>query len=275
MLTYMIKTTEQLILMAILLGSTFAYRRYAYDDRGKKYCQFGVIVGVVSAGLMTYFKIYTSKVDTGLWNLRIYAISIAALISFIVFTILKKRTKKAGEIAAAVSMATLAAMLILYYLPPVLEIPHTVLLTEKTILTTNFLLKMSGVLFGVTLILAEGVSVYKGSAAAGKSIALAYFLAVALVNSAKYAALAFSVMLAKRIIKSNHTMFVFSKYASNYSDWFIYIALLFFLVIQIGLILKSYRANEPYNNPAEKRKITAKWRKRRKWAVITIICSVI
>ncbi len=275
MLTYFIQTTEQLVLVAVLLGLVYGYCTCAFENKSKRFMLVGSLLGIVLAGVMTYFKTFTSKVDTSMWNIRIFAVSIGALVLFLVFLALSRKFVRMGRIVASVFVAVLCAMLLLYYLPTVMEYPHTILLTEDSALSTTFLIDMVGLIFGAILAAVLCISVYKGALAAGRRKAFVMLVILAGLNSVKYVGSALGTLIARRIIPTNHTLFTFSKYLSNYSDWFIYVALILAVVIQLNLIIKSARANEPYHNPAERRKILAKWRRRRKWGVTTLACAVL
>ena len=104
--------------------------------------------------------------------------------------------------------------------------------------------------------------------------ALFLFLAM-LVNAVRQICTMLQIILTKRLIESNHTLFTIAKYSSNYKDWFIYITLLIVVFIPIILWVKSFQVNEPYSNPAEHRKIRAKWRSIRRWSSTAAICLVL
>ncbi len=272
MLKYLVESTEQLAALAIMAGMLLAYIRIAYQGRAAFIMRIGFIAGIVSAIVMSVTKTVTSKVDTGIWNLYIYTVSLVALALFFVFTFLGKRLKKQAEYLPAVMLATELAMLLLYFLPAFLAMPHTILLTEETIMSTAFIVKFLGMLFGFLLIVIMGISVYQGMVHMGKNTALVLTAAVLLINALKQVASAFGILLAKRLIASNHTLFVISKYASNLSVWFIYMTILVAVVVPVILLIRSFSSNEPYVNNAQRRKIIAKWRKLRRFSGLGILC---
>ncbi|WP_156882305.1 Fe-S-containing protein [Lacrimispora indolis] len=272
MLKYLVESTEQLAALAIMAGMLLAYIRIAYQGRAAFIMRIGFIAGIVSAIVMSVTKTMTSKVDTGIWNLYIYTVSLAVLALFFVFTFLGKRLKKQAEYLPAVMLATELAMLFLYFLPAFFEMPHTILLTEETVMSTAFIVKFLGMLLGFLLIIIMGISVYQGMVYMGKNTALVLTSSVLLINALKQVASAFGILLAKRLIASSHTLFVISKYASNLSVWFIYMTILVAVVVPVILLIRSYSANEPYENNAQRRKIIAKWRKLRRFSGLGILC---
>ena len=61
----------------------------------------------------------------------------------------------------------------------------------------------------------------------------------------------------------------------NHSDFFIYLSLIIAAAIPVILWIRSVRQNEPYDNPAQRRRIKSVWRKRRIGSVVLIICFVL
>ena len=272
------QATIQLITMMILAGLMLGYVKVRFGGKGRILMRIGLIVGGVSSVIMTYMKTTTNKVSTAMWNLRIFAVSAACFVLFLLIAILLRVLKKAGPYIMSAVLALMTAAVILYYLPDFLEYPYTMLLTEESVLSTTFILKMVGAIFGLILTFVAGLAVYKGTLRLGKKLVFALTALALAVNTSKYVASSFSILLAKRMIATNHTLFVIAKYASNYSSWFIYATLMITAVIPIVIFVKSLNVNEPYTNPAERRKIIAKWRINRRWcltAVITFALTVV
>lgn len=272
MLKYLVESTERLASLAIIAGMLTAYIRIVYQGRGALAAGIGFIAGIAGAVVMSVTKTVAGKVDTGIWNLSVYAVSLTALALFFVFTFLGKRLKKRAEYLPAIMLAAELAMLLLYFLPPFLKLPHTILLTEETVMSTAFIVKFMGVLSGFLLTAVMGISVYQGMVYVGKNTALVLTSAVLLINALKQVASAFGILLAKRLIASNHTLFVISKYAANLSAWFLYMTVLAAAVAPFILVLQSFTANEPYENHAGRRKIIAKWRRLRRFGGLSILC---
>ncbi len=272
MLKYLVQSTEQLITLIIMLGMILAYVRNTYAEKGIKIIKYGIIAGFAMSIVITYFKTMTNKVDTGKWNLCIYTISLMGLILFFIFMGLSKKLKKTEHILIPVALAVVSSMQLLYFLPFFLEIPHVILLTEETFFATSALYKLIGAVLGLLLTFTAGSSVYKNVLAISKGKAFMFMSIVLVVNTVQQIAAAFGILLAKRIIKTNHILFVISKYASNYNNLFIYMTLILGSIIPVILLIKSRFINEPYTNSAERRKILAKWRNRKRWSITTLVC---
>lgn len=280
MLTYLIQTTERLALMALCLSVVYAYssKRWKKNEFQSNYLShIAVGIGFLLSAIMTYYKLNTAKVDTSIWNLRNHVATIIIFIIFIIFTVVKKKKEKIGLIGEQVSLIAMTALILLYYLPYVLEMPYIITRTEESMFSTNFMVRMIGIITGIILTIVLAVSVYKGLISTKNKEGVFYkvFYMVISVNIAKYVGLIIGTLLTRRLVESNHVLFTISMWTTNYAEWFIHIALIICLCMQIRNIICSYTQKELYKNPAERRKIIAKWNKRRKNAIITIICIVI
>ena len=285
MLTYFIETSERLGLFAICLGIMFAYEHCVIGKKEVKFILWGTVAGFGLALIMTYLKLNTALIDTGLWNLRIHITSIILIILFVVLINLKEtstklRTKKNNtegfkEKLTRIILFILTALMGLYYFPNVLEMPRRMLRMEDSIISTDFITKMLSVIFGIILVYLLGISIYKTLISKNKKQITIIMCSILGINTLKYIGITIGTLVIRRYIPSNDVLFFISKNTSNYSDWFIYISMIIVVIIQIVIIIKSFTQKETYENPAQKRKIIAKWKKFRKWGIVTILCVLL
>ena len=128
MLKYLIAVSEDMMVVAILIGLLYAWVERRFDARGRKFLNIGVIIGFVAAAVMSYLKNTTNLIHTGVWNMRIFIASTVLLIVFLVFSIPKLRQKLPGASGkiVCVSAALLAALLLFYEMPDVFAYPYTI-----------------------------------------------------------------------------------------------------------------------------------------------------
>lgn len=276
MANYIIQATEQLICMMLVLGMTFAYSSKDYGKTvGRTIFRVGVIAGIAAGAIMSYLKNGTNKIDTGSWNFWIYLITIISFIAFIVFT---KLEKKIGKIPSAVCLAVMIFMLLFYSLPDFLATPFQIYVAETTFFSSSYIIKLSGFVIGFILTL---VACFASNRMSRRFEAnhLFWFLVVAVaINEVLQLSRLVNIMITRRIIASNHALFQFVKFGNNHSNLFIYLIMAVFVVMGVILIARSAHVNEPYSNPAQHRKIRAKWRNIRRWsttAFICVACSVV
>ena len=273
MLSYIVTTTTSLLMAAIMLAVIAAYTKMAAEPLARRVVITGTVLGVIGSVLMSIAKNTTSKVDTGAWNLRIFMVALIAYVCLLIFSV-KRISAKASKISGTLfwgAVMIISVMIIFYTLPDVWAYPYQMVSAGQSMISTDFLYKIIGYLIGWILNIVVFFSVYKCSGQVSESGARLLLKLVLLLNALRQASVMLSIMLAKRIIKNNHTLFTIAKYTSNYSDGFIYLSVFLIFVVAIILWVRSFRVDEPYANPAEHRKIRAKWRSIRRWATTAIV----
>lgn len=274
MLKYFVLSTEQLLPVMLLAGLLLSGVKFAGLKEYKKFQYASVIVGIISAVIMTVFKTTTNKVDTGMWNVRIYMVNAAALVLFVLVSLLAGKVETIKKILQSAMLSIMAAAMFLYFLPPFFENPHAILFAEQSILSANFLYSIVGMFFGLVLSFVAGLAVYKGNIRLKSGFSMTVIFISVLINMVNELGDTFSVFLAKRIIKTNHALFVFAVFTSNNKIWFTLLIATVCLVIPAVLLIKSRNVNEPYENNAEHRKIRAKWRNIKRWSMTAVVCAI-
>ena len=286
MLKYFIDTTQALITAALITGLVFGYARAAFGKAGRYTVLIGSLLGVLSGGVMAYLKNATKKIDTSMWNLRIFSVSLAVLVLFLILSAVtagmrSKKDKKAPskavfilDEARAIMLAVIVCGTLLYALPDVLTYPYSILLVEKSVLSTTFIVKVIGILFGLGLVFLAGLAANRGSERLGRTTAFWVMTAVLAVNAARQVTVCLRVMLTKRMIASTPTLFNIAKNAANHDTLFIYLSLLVCLVVAVLLWARTSVIKEPYSNPAEHRKLRKKRLVSRRWGVVAALCLV-
>lgn len=278
MLTYLIMTTEALITTAIMAGLMLAYSKKNFGKIGKIFMTVGVIGGLLASVQMSYLKNTTRKIDTGLWNFKIFRVAIIALVVFLIFSIrfLNKLTKKVGEVVTWCSLTVIIFTAIFYALPDVWAYPFKFLTGDQSVMSTDFLYKLIGYLAGILLVIVTCIAMYQGGIRLG-DLSLSLILKVILIiNALRQASVCLQIMILRRMIESNHDLFMIAKETSNRSHYFRNGIMIVSVLVPIVLAIMSFVQKEPYSNPAERRKIKAKWRNARRWSVcfvITILLS--
>ncbi len=275
LLKYFVQTTEDLLLIALIIGLIFGYAGSSFNKTGKNIVKYGFIAGLFGAGVMAYLKNATKLIDTSLWNLRIFIVSLSALVLFLVFTSMRKKISKAAEIVSSIMLALIMIGSLLHALPDVLAYPYAILMVEKSVLSTTFMFKCIGIIFGLILVYLVSLSVSKGlSILNGKTVMLLLTFGLS-INAVRQIFNAIRIMVTKRMIKSNSTLFSLIKFSSNHDKVFVYSIMAVCIVIPIILLIKSFSVNEPYSNAAEHRKIRFKWIVTRRWACLIMACLVL
>ena len=278
-------TVDALILCAILVGLLRGFAKSALGRVGIIIANIGTGAGLCLACYMSYMKNATNKVDTSLWNYRIFWTGIIAAGAFIVLSLVLLLVRplhkgKAGLIMRiAVSLCVLVsiALSMLYAMPDVIAYPYTILLTDMTALSTDYLFKMIGILLGVILMLLYEMAMYRGMQRLKGWQALIVLDLGLLANGLRWAGKIIQVMVSKRMILPTDPdfdrYFDLAVLLANNDISFTYIMIGISFLVPVVIWVLSFLQKEPYSNPAGKRKIKKKYRVNRRWAVLGICCT--
>ena len=277
MLSYLVLTTRALVMGALLCGMIHGYTRIAGKKGEKRIVWILALLGLVCSLLIAWIRNTTSLIDTAILNGWVYLLSLLAFVVFLI-TSLKPFRNKEKSIVRRISWIALGLLyftIIVYAAPTVWAYPYQELMAEKTIISTEYLMNMIGVTVGLVLCLLVFLAAEKCLMRFSPNGILPVLKLELLFNAMLRLAGLFSVLLQKRIVLSNHTMFTYSVFAKTHTDWFIYLALVPLGLAAILLWTRSFRQKEPYRNPAEHRQIRAKWRNIRRWASTAVVVCLL
>ena len=275
MLKYCIMTAEALLTAAIVTGASMGYARQRYAKSGKILSFIGLLLGILASGVMAYLKNATKLIDTSLYNLRNFIAAAVVLVLFFLCTALRKPMKRAGQILPPAFLSLLPALVIFYALPDVLAYPYVILLTEKSVLSTNFLLKTIGIVIGLLLMALIAAAVCQGMQRLTEPGSLVLLSMILLIHTARQITVILRILLTKRMIATNHTLFEIAKFSSNHDNWFTFAVIGAAALIPVVLLIMTKRSDEPYHNPAEHRKLRKKHRTARQWSAVILSCMVL
>ena len=275
-------TVDPLIIAAIVVGIIRGYAKSNLGKAGTVITNIGVLFGFASAGYMAYMKNTTAKIDTSLWNYNIFRASLILFGVLVVFAAARTFIKplKAGKLSVisavltALPLAGLTGLVMLYALPDVLAYPYTILLTDMTALSTDYLFKMIGILLGFILMLIYEMAMYRGMQRLNPWQGLIMLILGTGINAVRNYFKIIQIMISKRMILPTDAdfdrYFDLAVMSSNNDIRFTYIELGVSLLIPVIIWVLSFIQKEEYQNPAQKRKIKKKWRVNRRFAVLGI-----
>ena len=278
MLTYLVNVTTDLIAVAVLCGLLYAYVNRYYDHTGRLFQHIGMVVGLLASIVMAVMKNKTSLVHTGIWNMRIFIATTALFLILLVLAIpaIRKKLNGAGTVIVSIVAGLITALLLFYELPDFLAYPFVFrkLYGGGTVFSTEFLYRFIGYVLGFLLCL---ISFFAARFMAQKSeagAATALTMLALGVNAFQQVGKTLSTMLTRRMIPNNHTLFLFVKFFSNHANLFVFLILGCAAVLAVLQWVRSLHVREPYDNPAQHRRIRATWRTRRRWAALMLVCCL-
>lgn len=270
-------TIEALITAAVISGVMRGYAKLISDKAGRLITGISSALGLAGACVMAYLKNATRLIDTSMWNMYIFGTFTGLTVLFLIFASIKK---KWADLVTSVISGLLSAAAIFYAMPDVIAYPYSILVTDKSVLSTSYLFKLTGALLAVTAILLTELSVRRGVVRMGRYSAYFTSAVILLINAVKMLTSMLGIMLNKRMLEkvskdTKHFVFEVVKSASNKSNMFVYLTLAAVLVIPIAVWIRSLDKSEPYDNPAQKRKIIRKHIISRRWAVLAMLGAVL
>lgn len=290
MLKYLISTLEYLIVMGVLLGMLYAYLYGRCGVRGRKILTGFSLAGLAAATLLAYLKNKTKLIDTGNMNILLFSISISALILFLVLDLQKLFTKwntgadqdaaederftRKAVLLVSIPASIVAFIEVTYSLPDVLAYPYTIVLNGDNVFSTGFLYRFIGIVLGAVLVLVCSLSAHfvcRRISVRATGVLLKIAL---LITGFQQFTKILQTLLTRRYI-SGKAIFRLIKFTSNHARLFIFGVLLTVIFLPIVLWIRSFHVNEPYTNPAEHRKIKAKWRSIRRWSTSLIASTLL
>ena len=282
MLYYLIAVNSGLLAAALLCGVLYGFVDRRYDAFGRRWMHVGPILGAVAAAVMSYLKNKTSLIHTGIWNLRIFTASTVLLVIFLIFLIpaLRRKVPNLSRWVLCACASMMAALLLFYSLPDVYAYPFIFRrLYSETVFSTSFLYRFSGYVLGLILmVLCFFAARYTAQKSDEKTANILTVLALCF-NAAQQIGKLIGTLLTRRYISVKNPLynvyFDIAKFTSNHSNVFLYLVVSCMVVLALILIVRSFNVHEPYNNPAERRKIIAKWRSCRRWAILLLVCCAL
>ena len=259
----------------LLLGVGTGFTLFCLDKFSRKAVLVLTILGTVLSVATAVLRNATSSVDSAILNGYIYA---AALISTLCFFLFYAISAKTGKLIinriSWIFFGMIMATVVAYGMPDVWGYPYHILLVEETVVSTDFLMSLIGMLLACALAVVMFFAAMKVTAKSTKITAFVLTSALIIINASLRASGLISVLFQKKIIVSNHIMFSYTVFVKNHSDLFVFVGFFVFLAAAILLFKRSVTQKEPYNNPAEQRKILAKWKFARRWVYTALICGL-
>lgn len=288
MLKYLVQLTSDLLAQALIIGMLSAYIVSVIGKRGRNVLIVGGVLTFIASAAMAYAKNATKIITSNAldyWNLYTVAVFAGSFLLFLIFSIdkLRVKMKTAGDYIVSILAALIIGSTVFYALPTVLAYPFNFDLAGETMVSTNFLYRIIGIILGLVIDIVIGVAAYKLFRDLSVGKIKLFVIPVLLIQLLNYAGLAINILLTvftkKRILRPTdpifQTLFNVNKFVINYSSYFIFAILLIALIVAIMRFFGNIKVHEEYRNPAEHRKIRARMRTVRRWAVTLFIFTVI
>ncbi len=284
MLKYLVLLTSDLMSAGIIIGMLFAYIKYNYKEIGRKIVfgafGFSVFASAIMTALLNTKNVVSQKLNIGYLayiNIGLFAIFILAFLLLLVFSItpIRKKTKTAGEIVTYIAASLMIFVLCFYKLPTVFAYPFHFDLSDNTVLSTDFIYRFIGCLFGFILALVSATAAYKTEKAIKSPLNKIFLFIIMFIQAFYFAGTGVQLLRQRRLIPQSTFTFKFIMLVNNYSEYFIIAVTIVALLAAIYLYFDNRKVKEEYSNSAQLRKIKARMRRQRRWSVVLLICTIL
>ena len=286
MFKYLWMVTQDLFLTVTLttLMHVFVFR--LCGRKGKLIHGWAVGAGVLASVALAAVKFNTRLIISSHWNHYIYAVVLSLTALTLVFSVLfgrkENRGADAGGVLLSVTGSLLSATLIFYALPGVLLYPFSFNTMGQGYLSSYYAVRMAGWLGALALLF-----VYSRLLSRCALYIKPYALAPAALNAgllsfAVYCFGRFFVPWVNRAkwlkwpVKYTDTSYgwigQWMMFTANHSMLFIWIVAAIAVILAVLLFRQGTIIREPYDNPAQLRKLKAQNRHWRRVAVGVLVC---
>ena len=287
LLKYIWMVIQDLFLAVTFVTLIHAVLHTRFGARSLPFLRVGIGIGILSSIILAVVKNTTNKIVSSRWNHSIYAVIIAFTLFLLLFSLLAGRAVRTasgtiyrygtGAVLLCMAGAGLSAVWIFYSLPGAIAYPFTFNTMGNGYLSWFFFQRLIGWVLGFLILLIYSRLLYicacqiknKGLPMAvlliGSAVAAFYCVCrffVPWVNRAKW--LGWPVRYdagqygwAGRLVKIG----------SRYSMSFIWVCAALVLLLLIVFFAENTKITDPYDNPAQCRKLRARGRSHRRLAV--------
>lgn len=282
MLKYLWTVTQDLFVVVTLVTWIHAVLGRLYGKAGRRFNAAGIIVGVVASAALAAVKGTTNKIISSHWNHYIFAaISVLSLL-FVVFCLIfgRREDSEKGVCGTLLSLfgAGLSAAHIFYALPEVMLYPFNFNTMGEGYLSAYYMTRLAGWLLALLLLLVYSRTLYICALHIKPLGTLSALLCGGVLVNLFYSGGRFFapwVTRAKwlkwpvRYSKESHALIGnWLSITVNHSMVFIWLIFILAAASLVICFVQNTKVTEPWDNPAQHRKLRARNRSRRRTACV-------
>ncbi len=281
MLKYIWMVIQDLFVVVTLVTLIHAVLLSRFEKGYARIHWIGIAVGVISSIALAAVKNTTNKIVSSRWNHKIYLVILVFTVCFLIFSLVSLKKKEqggnTGALLTCISGAGLSSIWIFYALPGCLLYPFTFNTMGNGYWSWYFFQRLIGwVLAFLIMVLYSWLLFECAFRMRKKTLPFASLILIAVIN-AFYCFCRFFVPWVNRAKwlkwpvaydKTAHAWAaVLVRITSSYAMIFIWITAAVVLLLMVLFFMENTRVTDPYDNPAQRRKLRARNRSSRRKAV--------
>lgn len=279
MLKYFVWVVRDLLQSGVLIALFFALAALCDKKLYKKSIFISSLTGFALSLIYAFIKYNNLIRDRYLIIVNLYLLGFVLFTSLLYlvfnFSFLKKLCGKVQEYVLSICGAVIIGGTEILVLPVNLLHPFHFLIKGQSVFSTDYLFKLIGFLFGLSLIALIILCAYKIFSHLNYVIVHRYASFFIFFNAISQVGNFLGPMIVRRWIRVSKPVQKFSQFTRNNGILFAFIFVLIVFSISLLLYWKSLHNTEEYSNPAEHRKIRIKCIHQRRWASAFIFLGLL
>ena len=280
LLKYIEIVTVDLLLTCVLCTLIYRLADMIMGKKGTRIQTIGILVGVAAAAAMAVVKNTTKLIRTDDWNTWIFYIMIVFSVIYVISMLLSGR--KAMAWISQIAGAVVSADLIFYELPDVIAYPYNFDIKDNSVWSAEFFTRLAGWALALLFLYILSQIFSRCIRQLGhKGLTKGLTATIVLVDLGRIFGFLLRNWISRGtrrwpyfVSKDHPWAFPFAKFVLNNERLFFYIALAVSVAVPLVLFIRSTKVRDPYDNPAQLRKLRARNRSRRRLSVGFGVCAV-
>ena len=286
MFKYLWMVTQDLFITVVLTALMHAVLSRLFGRRARLFHGIALGTGVLASAALAAVKFNTRLIISSRWNHTIYAVVLGLTLAILILTPLfgrrENRPFRTGGVLLCTAGSLLSATLIFYSLPGVLLYPFSFNTMGQGYLSSYYLVRMAGWLGALVLLLILARLLYVCALSVRRYGAVPLLLNTGLLSFAVYCFGRFFVPWVNRAkwlrwpVKYTDAAWGWigdwMMFTANHAMLFIWITAAAAVLLAVLLFRQGTVIREPYDNPAQLRKLKARNRHWRRAAAGLLAC---
>ncbi len=301
MLKYLWMVTQDLFLPVTFASLTHAVLGRQLGRKGRSLHWAGILLGVLASAVLAWFKNTSNRIISSHWNHVIYGIIMGFTVAFILLLLIFGRKKRGsdtdalrfGELLLGLGGAGLSASWIFFKLPGVMGYPFNFNTMGNGYWSWYYMQRLIGWALAIVILAIYARLLYECALRIKRERTPKLTLALSALWNAFYCFCYFFVPFVSRAkwlkwpVKYSAEEYGWvrklTQFASKNAMLFLWTTAALILILAICFFAENIKVTEPYDNPAQHRKLRARNRRHRRLAIslavflaaITVILSAV
>ena len=284
MLKYLWMVTQDLFLTVTFVSLMHALLARQCGRRGTSFHWTGIVLGILASVVFSYVKNTSNRIISSRWNHEIYLVIMAATLLFVLFLLLfgrKKESAGVGSVLFCLAGAAVSAAWIFFKLPGVLGYPFNFNTMGNGYLSWYYIQRLIGWALALIILAIYARLVYECALQIKNVKIPCTVLVLGTLWNAFYCFCYFFVPWVSRAkwlnwpVRYSAEEFgwvrTLTQFASRNSMVFIWVTAALVLLFLVFFFTENTRVTEPYDNPAQHRKLRARNRRHRRLSVASAV----